>query len=126
MKTQVRQNIFANSTSKQKWSFSKSRRFINPNAPDTSYYDTPSSLDKRSASFGFGKRQDISKTINVSGDPAKYNILSSFDTKNRGFSFGTGRDQTKFQNYLKIMANTSAIYKVDDTFFHKGRAYSIK
>ena len=126
MKAEVRQNIFANSTSKQKWSFSKSRRFIDPKAPDTSFYNTPSSLDKRSASFGFGQRQDIAKTISVSGDPAKYNIVSSFDTKKKGFSFGTGRDQTKFQNYLKTIANTSAIYKVDDSFLHKGRAYSIK
>jgi hypothetical protein len=42
-----------------------------------------------------------------SADPAKYNISSSFDNKRRGFSFGTGRDQTKFQNYLKMLASTT-------------------
>lgn len=92
MKVDIKQNIFANSTSKQKWSFSKSSRFIDSKRPNVSFYSNPSSLDKRSASFGVGKRPDIADTSKVSVDPAQYNVSSSFDNKKRGFSFGSGRD----------------------------------
>ena len=92
MKIDIKPNIFANSTSKQKWSFSKSRRFVDPKVHDCSFYNTPSSLDKRSASFGVGKRPDIANISKTSADPAKYELSSSFDNKRKGFSFGTGRD----------------------------------
>lgn len=42
--TQVRENVFTNSKSKQKWSFSKSRRFVQPNANNVGYYSNPTSL----------------------------------------------------------------------------------
>lgn len=92
MKIDIKPNIFANSTSKQKWSFSKSRRFIDPKIHGVAFYSNPSSLDKRSASFGVGKRPDIANKSLLSSDPTKYNISSSFDNKKKGFSFGTGRD----------------------------------
>lgn len=126
MKIDIKPNIFANSTSKQKWSFSKSSRFIDPKVHDCSFYNTPSSLDKRSASFGVGKRPDIANTGKISADPTKYEVPSSFQNKKRGFSFGTGRDQTKFQNYLKTIANSSTFYNLNDSSLHKGKAFSIK
>lgn len=126
MKIEIKENPFANSTSKQKWSFSKSRRFIDPKIANASFYDNPSSLDKRGASFGIGKRTDFAETNRTSADPAQYNVSSSFDNKRRGFSFGTGRDETKFQNYLKTISTTNALYKTDDSYLHKGKAFSIK
>ena len=92
MKVDIKKNIFANSTSKQKWSFSKSRRFIDSKTPNVFFYANTSSLDKRSASFGVGKRPDIADLSKVAADPTQYNVSSSFDNKKRGFSFGSSRD----------------------------------
>ena len=57
---------------------------------------------------------DNNKTIVEAG---KYHLTSNFEQKNKGYSFGTGRDQNKFQNYLKMLAETPASnkYTIDDS-----------
>lgn len=56
---EMKMNQFSKSTSKQKWSFSKSRRFVEMKTNDAGFYSTPSSLEKKSASFGFGNRTSL-------------------------------------------------------------------
>ncbi len=47
MKDSVKKNIFTDSTSKQKWSFSKSRRFAEPKIHNKiPFYNNSSSLTK--------------------------------------------------------------------------------
>jgi hypothetical protein len=85
-------------------------------------------LEKKSSSFGYGKRTDIAEKSKDTIDPGAYNIPSTFESKRRGFSFGSSRNEIKFQNYLKMLGNssTNVFYTIDNSTLYKGKSFSIK
>ena len=71
------------------WSFSKAKRFrerVVQNCPD--FIETPSTLHKRSTSFGLGKRwEPRNPKGNDSPSPEKYSLPTCFDLEKRGAFF---------------------------------------
>ena len=94
-------DVINNSTSKQMFSFGKSKRFLRRYSQDfktEKYYDIPSSRSNRMASFGYGKKYDIISMTEGTGDNIKYNkapyytFYNSKDSKHYTspkYSFGT-------------------------------------
>lgn len=68
------------------WSFSKARRFRNKTMNECpELLELPSTLDKRSTSFGYGRRwQPTNPCGKDAPSPDKYNIPSCFDNDKRG------------------------------------------
>ena len=82
------------------WSFSKARRFKHRSMADCpELLDLPSTLEKRSTTFGFGKRYEL---VNVTGKDAppshKYNIPSCFETEKRGPTMAGGLKESSGKN----------------------------
>ena len=68
------------------WSFSRARRFKNKTMSQCpEFLELPSTLEKRSTTFGFGKRwQPRNPKGNDAPSPDKYSIPSCFDLEKRG------------------------------------------
>lgn len=83
------------SLSKMKYSFTKANRFL-PTLRSSCdiYYTVPDIKSKRSTSFGFGNKLNLSLDNSVAPPPGTYAPERLFDKspKNRGYSFGFGRD----------------------------------
>lgn len=77
---QIGQHQANTSTSKQRWSFSKSARFPNHRGyTNTISYDLPSSKSKRKTSLGFGNRSKHFDGVNLTNpSPCKYQQSSDF------------------------------------------------
>jgi hypothetical protein len=82
------------------WSFSKARRFKHKSMVECpELLDLPSTLEKRSTTFGFGKRYEL---VNATGKDApsadKYSIPSCFETEKKGPSMAGGLRDTPGKN----------------------------
>ena len=108
-----RKVIINTSTSKEMYSFPTTKRFEKNSKDDSSFfYNIPSSFNKRSTSFGFGKKVIFSDKYQYPG-PGTYNHLG-INTKGRyAISDLPNTQQNKFGNEerfkkLKIAADTPA------------------
>ncbi len=77
------------------YSFPKGDRFASrgkTSSPDI-FYNVPDTKTKKTCSFGFGNKLDLSKSSKVPTDPTNYNLKSDFekDFKKNGITFGAGR-----------------------------------
>jgi hypothetical protein len=78
-------NHLNNSTSKMLYSMPRNPRFKNPHlyttpprSDDSKFYDLPSQLSGRSASFGFGNKLDFGKLVNRTPSPDAYHLAGDF------------------------------------------------
>lgn len=94
-----RKVIINTSTSKEMYSFSTTKRFLD-NIQDNStfFYDIPTTITKRSTSFGYGSKQVFTDTNKYPG-PGTYNQLLQINRKGRyGISELPNSQQNKFGN----------------------------
>ena len=101
-----------NSTSKMKYSFCKASRFLPTIRSECDiYYDVPNFRSRRSTSFGYGNKIDL--TIkSPAPSPSRYTQPSAFDNpQKRGFSFGFGRDV----KYLQRRRQSAGLSRRQDT-----------
>lgn len=86
------------------WSFTKADRFRHTkNATCPEFIGPPTSLSKRSTSFGFGKRwEPKNEKGRDSPPPTAYNPPSSFtlNTRTANFGAGTPSERTQFKTRL--------------------------
>lgn len=108
------------------WSFSKAKRFRHKSMLDCpELLELPSTLEKRSTTFGFGKRMDL---VNVTGKDApsadKYTIPSCFDTEKKGPTMASSlRDQ---QNKSRPKTPGPGAYDVASTICKDGPKFSFR
>ena len=105
----IRKNQVNNSTSKNAFGFSKTKRFPSPNPEylfrifrcKVAFYSNDSQLSNRKASFGYGRKSDFTKTLTASPSVTTYTSKSVFEqNKGRGKSFGSARDRSPDTSYL--------------------------
>ena len=122
------------SPTKFMYSFSKSNRFmeISKNGKTDIMYNLPSTIMKRKAGIGYGKRYDFTKEFNRGTE--FLSIKRSYDLKNfpgLKYSFGLGRDNFKKQvcpGYKNIDKNIPgpASYNIIKTIGHESPKYSFR
>ena len=88
--------IINESTSKAMYSFPLARRFTKFEVDSSSFfYDIPSTLNKRGASIGYGKKSNILLSRNGKSENI-YNLPMGFDVTDKNgapkYTFGYGRD----------------------------------
>ena len=82
------------SPTKQEYSFPKSKRFTYKIASNDFFYTLPSTLTRRGAGLGYGKRTDLAHNRKESPAPTAYCLPSAFESR-RGFTFGRSREDCK-------------------------------
>lgn len=96
---QINQAPFNNSPSKQMYSFSKAIRFdplMKASGKRSESLKLPSTLSKRSTSFGFGSKFDFTKIKKDVPAPNTYSKLGNINEYGKiGIGFGLGRAEVK-------------------------------
>lgn len=108
------------------WSFSKDKRFKHKSigeCPDL--LDLPSTLDKRSTTFGYGKRwQPRNPCGKDSPSPDKYSIPSCFDLEKRGpIMLGSKGD---FSNQSRSSTPGPGSYDLQSTLFKDAPKFTFR
>lgn len=97
----IRKHLANNSPAKITHSFSKSRRFLEPNPEcKEAAYGSTTSLSKRYSGIGFGSRSDFTKNRVVSPGSPTYKVPSQFDSPGQTYSFRIGREKSPERDYL--------------------------
>lgn len=118
-----------NSKSKAQYSFAKSERFLKPKSSSGVFYDIPASFDKRTTSFGYGKKYDFTTAVEKTPDPGAYKTVKELG-KDKGFSFGLSRDVCKsyIEGHFKADACVPGpgTYSILPKFSNEGRKISMQ
>jgi Sperm-tail PG-rich repeat len=108
------------------WSFAKARRFKNKTMIECpGLLDLPSTLEKRAAGFGYGKRWQLENSKGKDApSPDKYNIPSCFDLEKRGPTLqGSERDYPMHQRSSTPGPGT---YSIGSTICKDGPKFSFR
>lgn len=127
-RTQVVNAPTNTSTAKALYSFKKAKRFIEKIDSTGKFYDIPSAFDKRSTSFGYGKKYDFTGGKDKTPGPGSYKSLQE-KPLNGGFSFGLSRENCK--GFVKGAFNADpnipgpGSYSFTPKFSNEGRKISL-
>lgn len=126
--TQIANAPTNNSTAKSQFSFPKAKRFPEQSSATGKFYDIPPALNKRSASFGYGKKYDFTTEKEKTPDPGAYQAPLKIQPGG-GFSFGLSRENCKtiFQGHFVADPKVPGpgTYSITPKFSNEGRKITL-